>query len=151
MRLGVEAEAAQFHAHGRRHGSHLDLIGACLPAERRQDPLRDAPAGDGILRRITHLLVGQVLGGPIACLQVLGEFDAEIICGCRSQAGGPGAEGQPASLLRAVNLGGFDAVHGQEAQVEAGIVGDYAESLRRCRIAGPVRNRSITATRLPPP
>ena len=124
VRRGVQQDAAQLHAHHRRDGADLNIVGRAALAEQRQDRLGEPPGHDRVARRVGDLCEGQMLRAPVGSLQGLVQREAEIAGGRGLQRGRVRPVEQAYGLQGAVDADRLDAALGEVAEVERRVVHD---------------------------
>ena len=124
VRRGVQQDAAQLHAHHRRDGADLDVVGRAAFAEQRQHRLGEPPGHDRVARRVGDLCEGKMLCAPVGGLQGLVQRKAEIAGGRGLQRGRVRTVEQAHGLQGAVDADGLDAALGEIAEVERRVVHD---------------------------
>ena len=124
VRRGVQQDAAQLHAHHRRDGADLDVVGRAAFAEQRQHRLGEPPGHDRVARRVGDLCEGKMLRAPVGGLQGLVQRKAEIAGGRGLQGGRVRTVEQAHGLQGAVDADGLDAALGEIAEVERRVVHD---------------------------
>ena len=124
VRRGVQQDAAQLHAHHRRDGADLDVVGRAAFAEQRQHRLGEPPGHDRVVRRVGDLREGKMLRAPVGGLQGLVQRKAEIAGGRGLQRGRVRTVEQAHGLHGAVDADGLDAALGEIAEVERRVVHD---------------------------
>ena len=124
VRRGVQQDAAQLHAHHRRDGADLNVVGRAAFAEQRQDRLGEPPGHHRVARRVGDLCEGKMLRAPVGGLQGLVQREAEIGGGRGLQGGRVRAVEQAHGLQGAVDADRLDAALGEIAEVERRVVHD---------------------------